>query len=408
MDTRIIMFAAVAALVVGCCRQDDGIVSAEGMSPEDYLERVRAAAVALHETNPSAAVAAAGDIKAAAAFAAFGEAEEIDVWRFPSDTSDSELAALRKTFDGSGGKAVAFVKGNDPVKPRFSSPAGGKLKGRLPSPVLLAGTGRVYVVGPDGKVAWEKAGCGNIHRAWLHNGYVYYSNGSLYRVPYPGKGDPAEKPELVWRPKVAQGGGVLGFTVEKDGSIVMALNSTAEILELKDGVETVRFPVDCRNAKGETPGAHGKLRMVRKTAAGTYIVCCAGASMVREYDRKGKLVWEQNVPVLAFDCLRRANGNTLVGHVSGLTEYAPDHKVVWEFKGEDVPSLKLACLCGVQELPDGNIVIGTWANGEPDGSKATACEINREKKIAWAWFPTSDANMMSAFRLDGNGGIMGL
>jgi len=387
---------AAVVFVVGC--QDDSAIPSAGVSPEEHLERIRSSATALHESDPSAAVVASGDTKAAAAFAVLGEAEEIDAWRFPSDVSDSDLAALRKTFDASGGKAVAFVKGNGSIKPIFSAPAGGKLKGRLSSPVLMAGTGRAYVVGPDGKVTWEKIGCGNIHRVWMHGGYVYYSNGSLYRVPYPGSGDPLAKPELVWRPDVVKGGGVLGFTVEKDGSIVMALNSTSEILELKDGKEVVRFPVDCKNAKGETPGAHGKLRMVRKTAAGTYLVCCAGASIVREYDKSGKLVWEQSVPVLAFDCLRRANGNTLVGHVSGVTEYTPDHKVAWEFKGNDVPSLKLACLCGVQEMPDGNIVIGTWANGEPDGSKATACEINREKKIAWAWFPTSDANMMSVFR----------
>ena len=402
MDTRIFTFAAAAALAAGCGRYEDGAVSAAGITPEEHLERVRAAAVSIHEKDPAAPVVASGDAKAAAAFAAFGEAEEIDVWRFPADVSDADLAALRKTFDGAGGKAVAFVKGDAAVAPRFQSPAAGTLKGRLASPLLVAGTGRVYVVGPDGKVAWEKTGCGNIHRAWLHGGHVYYSNGSLYRVAYPGAGDRAAKPELVWRSKVAQGGGVLGFTVEKDGAIVMALNSTSEILELKDGKEVVRFPVDCKNAKGETPGAHGRLRMVRKTASGTYLVCCAVASMVREYDKAGNLIWEQSVPVLAFDVLRRANGNTLVGHVSGVTEYTPDHKVAWEFKGEDVPSLKLACLCGVQELADGNIVVGSWANGEPDGSKATACEINREKKIVWAWFPKSDANMMSAFRLDGS------
>ena len=28
------------------------------------------------------------------------------------------------------------------------------------------------------------------------------------------------------------------------------------------------------------------------------------------------------------------------------------------------------------------------------------CEINRDKKIVWAWFPKSDANMMTAFRID--------
>ncbi len=403
MDIRIITLAVCAAFVAGCSRQDEGAVSASATAPEEFLESVRSAAVALHEKDPSAPVVASGDAKAAAAFIALGEGEEIDAWRFPADVKDSELAELRKTFDASGGKAVAFVKGSDQIVTRYSLPASGKLKGRMASPILVAGTGRVYIVGPDGKVTWEKIGCGNVHRAWLHDGYVYYSNGSLYRVPYPGTGDPTVKPELVWRPEVAKGGGVLGYTIEKDGAIVMAVNSTSEIIELKDGKEVVRFTVDCRNDKGETPGPHGRLRMVRKTAAGTYLVCCAGASKVREYDKSGKMVWEQSVPVMAFDCLRCANGNTLVGHVSGVTEYTPDHKVAWEFKGEDVPSLKLSCLCGVQELPDGNIVIGTWANGEPDGSKATACEINRAKKIAWAWFPKSDANMMSAFRIDATG-----
>ena len=55
-------------------------------------------------------------------------------------------------------------------------------------------------------------------------------------------------------------------------------------------------------------------------------------------------------------------------------------------------------LCGIQELANGNLVIGTWANGELDASKATAFEITREKKLVWAWRPNADRNMMTAVR----------
>jgi hypothetical protein len=382
--------------MTGCSPQDASL-EAGTSSPEAFLERVRAAAAALHEKDPSAPVIASGDAAAAAAFAAFGEAEEIDAWRFPQDVPKDALADLRKTFDASGGKAVAFLTGSESYAPRFAAAAGGKLKGRAGAPLLVAGTGRVYVIAPDGRITWEKKGCGNVHCARLHDGHVYYANGALYRVPYPCA--PDTRPVCVWRPQVPQGGGVLGFTIAPDGAIVMALNSTSEILELKDGREVVRFKVDCRDDKGQTPGAHARLRMVRKTAQGTYLVCCAGAARVREYDKTGVCIWQQRVPVLAFDCHRRANGNTLVGHVSGVTEYTPDHQVAWSFDGAQTPSLRLSCFCSVQETPEGHFIFGTWSNGEPDGSKATACEITREKKAVWAWYPTGDANMMSVIAL---------
>ena len=118
-----------------------------------------------------------------------------------------------------------------------------------------------------------------------------------------------------------------------------------------------------------------------------------------KYDKNGKLLWEQDAPPFAFDCLRRENGNTIVSHLDGVTEFTQDHKPAWKISCADFPELKLAFLCGLQERRNGNLVIGTWANGSPSREKTTAFEITRDKKIIWT-HRSADANMMTAFRVD--------
>lgn len=340
---------------------------AEALTPEAFLERVRHAGVALRRASPTAQVAVRRDRvtpEFAAALDAFGEGEEY-VWR-----------------DG---------------------PAANPLKGKMDGPLLYAGYGRAVLVGEDGAVLRRWNGCGNIHCVRKTAEHLYWSNGRLWRVPLAG-GDP----ELVWRAQDEVGGGVLGFTIEPDGAIVMAVNSTCEIVELAPQAafppdaprrERVRFKVDASDTAGKLPGRHGRLRLVRKTPAGTYLVCCAGAACVREFDRKGKLLWEQPAPPFAFDCLRRANGNTIVSHLDGVTEFTPDHRKAWSFRCADAPDLKLAYICGIQERRNGNLVLGTWSNGSPAREKATACEITREGKVVWS-YAADDANSMTAFRVD--------
>ena len=343
-------------------------VAPDDLTPAAYLERLRAVGGQLRRACPQAKPICRRD-QVSADFAkaldAFGEGEEY-FYR-----------------DGAAAKAA--------------------LSGTLASPLLCAGYGRAYLLGTDGAeiASWE--GCGNIHRAVKTTDHIWWSNGRVWRVPLAGGA-----PELVYRSPQEVGGGVLGFTVEPDGAVVMAVNATHEIIELAPPADfpanaprrvRTRFKVDCRDAKGAEPGPHGALRMIRKTAAGTYLVCVSSAAKVAEYERAGKLVWEQAAPPFAFDCLRRANGNTLVSHLDGVTEFTPDHQIAWQIKTTDFPELKLAYLCGLQELPNGNLVVGTWANGSPARTNTTAFEVTRDKRIVWA-HRSADANMMSAIRVD--------
>jgi dienelactone hydrolase len=336
-------------------------VPGDGMSAEvcysgcktgvEYLERVRQAGEKIREMRPGAKViGVAPDEKFIKEFLATGEIEEVDAWR----------------LDG--------------------------MKGNAPEKILAAGYGRAFIMNKKGEIVWSKMGCGNIHRVQKCGNWIYYSNGDLWKVPMNPVG---MKAQIVYRAKVRKGGGVYGFEVCGNGNIVMAINSSSEIVEIDaKGKEVVRFAV-----KAEKGGDHGKLRMVHKTKNGTYLVCAAGDATVREYDAKGTLVWEQQVPVFAFDSARLPNGNTIVSHVTGLTEYSPDHKVVREFKPESVPELGIANLTAIEALPNGNIVVGTWQNGKTDCSRTTAFELTPDNKVVWSC-AVSDANMMSATRID--------
>ena len=276
--------------------------------------------------------------------------------------------------------------------------------GTRTQPLLVAGSGRAALVAPDGSVVWDAKNCGNIHRVWLRGDWVYYSNSDLLRVNVK-----TGARELIYKPCPRDG--LFGFEILPNGNIVIAENGTEYITELAaDSTNVVvRFKGDPRTPDGKIPPLHGRYRMIRKTAAGTYLVCCSSANRVHEYDAKGRLVWEQSTPILpsghaplAFDVLRRANGNTIISHLGGVTEFTPDHKAVWSFTCTDFPELKLDNLCGLQEMPNGNLVLGTYANGRPDGSRVTAFEITRDKKIVWTYSATGDKNMMTAFLVDGS------
>lgn len=376
------------AIVTGCTT----------VLPPSELEAIRAAGAQSRERLPHHAVGGYGTLAQAKALVATGESEEIDYWRLAQEPTADERADLRKAFDGAGGRAVQIL---GPSEKFVRRPVAAALRvcGTPTVPVLAAGTDRVMCVLPGGGLQWEKRGCGNVHCVQQVGNFIYYSNGSLYRVP--AVSDKWANPQLVWRPEDVTGGGVLCFDLTAQKTLVFGVNSTCEVVEF-DPVTAkvlVRFPVDVRNEKNETPSAHGRLRCVHKTAEGTYLVSCAEAAMVREYDAKGCCVKSLKTPCFTFDAVKRPNGNIVVSHVTGLTEYAPDGQAVWTLKPDDLPGLGTANFTALSLQPNGNLVVGTWANGASDASRAGVFEVTPEKRVVWALASSTDINMMSAVKL---------
>ena len=270
-----------------------------------------------------------------------------------------------------------------------------QITGKMSKNLLVSGSARSYIMEPSGKIVWEQKKCGNIHRSMKHGDWIYYSNANLFRVNIK-----TGAKELFYQPSPKEG--VFGFEILPNGNIVVAENGTDFITELKAETKEpiIKFKGDPTSKDGKIPNKHHHYRMIRKTPAGTYLVACSGVNMVREYDKSGKLIWEQPTPQLAFEAVRRKNGNTLISHLTAVTEYTPEHKIVWSFACKDKPELNLANLCGIQELENGNLVIGTYSNGKPDGSRVTALEITRDKDVVWSYRATNDKSMMTAFLVD--------
>ena len=141
--------------------------------------------------------------------------------------------------------------------------------------------------------------------------------------------------------------------------------------------------------------------MCRATAFGTWLVCCSGAGLVREFNpRTTAQVAQWKIGELAFDAYRKANGNTVVSHLSAISEFSPAGRVVRRFACADHPDLKLGNLCGVQDRPNGNLVVGTYRNGSQDGTRTTAFELTPEGKVVWRFASTNDVTMMTVWMVD--------
>ena len=120
----------------------------------------------------------------------------------------------------------------------------GAITGSMPSPLLVSGSGRVYLLRPDGTVAWERKGCGNIHRAYAVGPHVYWVNGNLFRTEIS-----TGRTELFYSPAPKEG--AFGFTVRPNGNLVVAENATGYVTEL--AARFHRFYTVCR-IKDAEPG----------------------------------------------------------------------------------------------------------------------------------------------------------
>ncbi len=250
----------------------------------------------------------------------------------------------------------------------------GPLHGKPDGQVLATGS-TLLLIDTDGKTLWEHRG-GNCADIWmLDSGNVLFANGSVIEV------NPKTNEEVFkYTPEKTKGGGAYSCQRLPNGNTVVAENAAGRITEV-DASGKVVFTLDLPLTK---PGNHHNLRMVRKLDNGNYLVCHSGPRTVREYTPDGKVTFEVKVEKLAFSAVRLPNGNTMVGHVTGITEYTPAGKKTWAFTPADLPALSLGFLTGIHVRKNGNIAAGIYRiSKKPNG--AEFFEITREKKLLW-WY----------------------
>jgi sugar lactone lactonase YvrE len=143
--------------------------------------------------------------------------------------------------------------------------------------------------------------------------------------------------------------------LEKGNVLFTEAGTKPRILEVdRTGKIVAEIPLQV-----QTKDHHLQTRMTRKLANGNYLVPQLLDRVVREYDPKGKIVWEVKTPHMPFTAIRLPGGNTLIGCTLGnlVIEVDKNGKEVWRLTNDDLPNKPINDACGVQRLPNGNTVV---------------------------------------------------
>jgi len=261
---------------------------------------------------------------------------------------------------------------------------------------FLATGARTYIADENGKVVWEYPGS-------TRDGYVL-PNGNILLAVSKTRGKNTRFP----------GGGVVivtraGKTIFEfkgsqnevnsvqplaDGNLMLTeAGPNPRLLEIDlSGNILLEFPLACQKQN-----FHMQTRMARKLSDGTYLAPHLHDFAVKQYDRNGKVLRVFNTALpddpnreqhtWPFTAIRLANGNTLVNctHGNRVVEFDADGVKVWELTNDDLPGPWLQDPCGAQVLPNGNVVISSYAAGKADPNAPKLIEVTRDKKVVWTY-----------------------
>jgi hypothetical protein len=168
-----------------------------------------------------------------------------------------------------------------------------------------------------------------------------------------------------------------------NGDVMTVDAERMELVQLTDKGkrEARRIPVP--TAKEATP--HNRYNLLRRTAAGTFLLALRHEKAFIEVDETGKELWRHPVPDLPVVAERLDNGNTLMTWSGGILEVAPNHDVVWELKKEDIADFPVTIFGGFHRFPNGNTLIANsdWHYKEAGENRVQMFEITPDKKVVW-------------------------
>lgn len=186
--------------------------------------------------------------------------------------------------------------------------------------------------------------------------------------------------------------------VGKNRYLLTEAGAKPRLLEVNnDGKIEVEVPLDA-----QTKNTHLQTRMARKLPNGNYLVPQLLDKVVREYDAKGKVVWETKTPNMPFTAIRLENGNTLIACTHGhmIIEVDSNGKQVWELTNDDLEGKPIKDACGAQRLPNGNTVFTSYAT---KAKELRLLEVTKEKKVVWTYTDERKSGIHHFQILDTNG-----
>ncbi|MCC9654570.1 beta-propeller domain-containing protein [Rhodopirellula halodulae] len=257
---------------------------------------------------------------------------------------------------------------------------------------FLACGKNTYIMKADGTKSWT-------YPAATRDGYVLgdgtiiltlskskrYKGGAVVQI------DPDETETLLWKGTQSE---VNSAQPTPDGNLVITeAGDRPRLIELgPDGKVLVEFPLAC-----QTENHHMQTRMARKVEDGTYLVPHLLDFAVFQYDPNGNVLrkfdttvsgdTQHKIHTWPFTAIRHGDNQTLVccTHGNRVVDFDREGNVVWKLTNDDLPGEWLQDPCGAQVLPNGNIVITSYAAGRADPHAPKLFEVTRDKKVVWQY-----------------------
>ncbi len=257
---------------------------------------------------------------------------------------------------------------------------------------FLACGQKTYIMGADGKASWT-------YPAASRDGYVLGDGTIILTLSksrrFPGGSvvsiAPDGKETLIW--KGTQSEVNSAQPTANGGFVITEAGNSPRLLEVSSaGKVILEFPLACQKKNH-----HMQTRMARKLSDGTYLAPHLLNFAVFNYDRDGKVLGrldttapsdpDHKIHTWPFTAIRHGDGHTLVccTHGNRVVDFAADGDIVWTLTNDDLPGNWLQDPCGGQVLPNGNIVITSYAAGRADPHAPKLFEVTPDNKVVWTY-----------------------
>lgn len=175
--------------------------------------------------------------------------------------------------------------------------------------------------------------------------------------------------------------------------VITEAGNNPRLLEVRSSGEVIlEFPLACQKKNH-----HMQTRMARKLSDGTFLAPHLLDFAVFRYSSVGEVLGkldttasgdaEHRIHTWPFTAIRHGDGHTLVccTHGNRVVDFDADGTIVWTLTNDDLPGNWLQDPCGGQVLPNGNIVITSYAAGRADPHAPKLFEVTPEKKVVWKY-----------------------
>lgn len=252
--------------------------------------------------------------------------------------------------------------------------------------------GKVFIVSEEGKPVWEYPAM-HCNDVWmLPSGNLLFNTGK-------GVKEVTRNKQVVF--EYESKSDIYACQRLPNGHTFVGESNSGKLLEIAPDGRIIR---QISLIPDTVDAGYAYMRNARRLSNGHYLVAHYGLDVVREYNKKGKMIMEIPVKGGPHSVVRLPGGNTLVACSDHngepkVVEFDKKGRVVWQVLKDELPGIQLKFMTGLHRLPNGNTVMTNWLGHNQFGTAPHAIEITPDKKVVWTFTNASFIQTMSSIQI---------